>query len=58
MDGDGQLTSFDALVILRSSLGMVQLTVAEYKTADVDLDGDVNSSDALFVLRKSLGLIV
>ena len=56
MDGDGELTSFDALVILRHSLGMVQLTVAESKLADVDEDGDINSADALLVLRKSLGM--
>lgn len=56
VDGDGDVTSADALSILRASSGLSTLSAAEVKAADVDGDGDATSSDALQVLRYSSGL--
>ena len=56
VDGDGDVTSADALAILRASSGLSTLTAAQTTAADVDGDGDATSSDALQVLRYSSGL--
>ncbi len=53
VDGDGSLSSHDALLILRGSSGMAKLTDDQILFADVDGDGEVTSSDALSVLRQS-----
>lgn len=53
VNGDGTLSSHDALIILRGSSGMINLTEEEMQYADVDGDGQVTSSDALYVLRQS-----
>ena len=52
VDGDGQITSADALVILRMSVGTEAENLA---LADVDGDGQITSADALAVLRTSAG---
>ena len=51
-DGDGKITSSDALMILRAS---VSLESVPFKIGDVDEDGKITSSDALAVLRHSVG---
>ena len=55
LDDDGEITSSDALIILRASLGMTTLDTDHARRADVDGDGDVTSADALAVLRFSVG---
>lgn len=51
---DGEITSDDALLILRHAMGTSILE----DTAEMDINGDgiVNASDALLVLRVALGL--
>ena len=56
MDGDGTITSGDALNILRASVQLNDLTPEQFKLADIDNDGTLTSSDALSVLRASVGL--
>ena len=56
VDGDGNITSADALTILRASAGLSSLSPEQTKLADVDGDGNVTSADALLVLRHSAGL--
>ena len=56
VDGDGDVTSNDALLILRSSLELDTLTDDQKAAADLDGDGDITSNDALIALRISLGL--
>lgn len=51
-DGDGNITSSDALMILRAS---VSLESVPSEIGDVDEDGKITSSDALMVLRHSVG---
>lgn len=56
VDGDGAITANDALAILRSSVGMANLTPVQNKLADVDGDGQITANDALAVLRYSVGM--
>ena len=56
VDGDGNITSADALSILRTSAGLSSLSPEQTKLADVDGDGNITSADALAVLRHSAGL--
>lgn len=56
VSGDGAVTSEDALLILRHSVGLALLTGDALTLADVDGSNDVTSSDALEVLRYSLGI--
>ena len=54
VDGDEDLTSNDALIILRASLAMIELaTERQQKAADFDHDGAITSNDAINVLRDS-----
>ena len=56
IDGDGTVTSNDALDVLRASVGAADLTPDQKKLADVDGDGELTSNDALAMLRYSVGL--
>ena len=60
-DGDGRLTSADARLALRASVGLkepgdVEKDSAAYLACDVDGDGKVTSADARLILRASVGL--
>ena len=55
LDDDGQTTSQDALIILRSIVGLEQLNQYEYALADADFNFTVDSLDALEVLKISVG---
>ena len=61
VDGDGKLTSADARLALRASVGLtdkgdVEKDSAGYLACDVDGDGKVTSADARLILRASVGL--
>lgn len=56
LDGDGDITASDALLILRSSAGMESFTPEQITLGDVDGDGDITANDALAVLRYSAGV--
>lgn len=55
VNGNGKINSTDALLILQSATGVVNLTDNQKKLADVNGDGKVNSSDALQVLFYATG---
>ena len=55
--GDGQVTSADALLILRYAFGdSAAIPAANLPNCDMNGDGLVNSADALIVLRQTMGL--
>ena len=56
IDLDGQVTSADALLLLRHSSGLTTLTVGNLQGADVNQDKAYDSADALLILRFSAGL--
>lgn len=52
-DGDGQVSSSDALLVLQAAGGKATITGDNAIAADVDRDGKVDASDALAVLQYS-----
>lgn len=56
LDGDGDITSADSLLILRASVMLEDFSETKNKLADVDGDGRITSADALEVLRYSVKL--
>ena len=57
IDFDGNITANDALLILRSSVGLETFTTKQSALADIDSDNTITSNDALAVLRFSVGLV-
>lgn len=55
-DGDGEVTSSDARLILRFAVGLETLSEKNQKLADLNGDGEVDTSDARLALRKSVNL--
>ena len=55
IDYDEKITSADALLVLRASVGLENFDKTEKKLADVNIDNSVDSYDALNILRKSVG---
>ena len=55
VDRDGQVTSADALLVLRFSLGLIN-GLPDMEAADVNHDGSIDSTDALMILRLALGV--
>ena len=59
VDGDGKLTSADARLALRASVGLeadIKPGTDAYLAADADGDGKITSADARLILRASVGL--
>lgn len=54
VNGDGRITSVDALIILRSVVKSRVLSAEEQIPADVDKSGSVTAVDALLVLQFSV----
>lgn len=54
---DGKINSADALLVLQSSVGSINLDSEKKTLADVNRDGKVNSADALKILQFSVGSI-
>lgn len=56
-DGDGILTTADALTVLRMSLGIIGTPAdgsLDFSVCDVDGDGEITSVDALFIIRSAM----
>ena len=56
VDADAAISSADARLALRGSVGLETLTADFIMRADVDANGAVESSDARTILRTSVGL--
>lgn len=55
-DMNGTVDSNDALMILKNSVGIIELTDQQKKLSDVDGDGNVTSNDAMTVLKMTVGI--
>ncbi len=53
INGDGKINSFDALLALRNSVQLNELTEEQAAAADINSDSIVNSHDALLILQIS-----
>ena len=56
IDQDGKVTSADARLALRHSVGLEKLNDKQIKYGDVDGDGKITSADAREISRISVGL--
>lgn len=56
VDGNGKLSYNDALLVLRASIKLVDLTAEQKLLGDFDGNGILNYNDALAILRASIGL--
>ncbi|MBQ6819266.1 MAG: InlB B-repeat-containing protein [Clostridia bacterium] len=57
VDGDTKVTAADALEVLKSVVGKVTLTEAQFTAADTDGNGKADATDALNILKKVVGKI-
>ncbi len=55
INADGQINSYDALLVLKHSVGNESEDFV-FENADVNGDSQINSADALTILRVSVGL--
>lgn len=56
LDEDNEITSNDALIILKSITDSITLNSVQNKNADVNGDGEITSLDALIVLQQIVGI--
>ncbi|MBO6060782.1 MAG: hypothetical protein J6P98_01515, partial [Clostridia bacterium] len=56
-NGDGFVNAVDALLVLRASMGLAQLSEEASTACDVDGSGNTDAADALIIMRFALGLI-
>ena len=56
VDGDGSVTSADALAILNAVTGSAEFSDSQKILADLDSDGQITAADALIVLQMVVGL--
>lgn len=57
VNGDGQINSSDALLVLQHAVKKITLTDNAFTAADTNKDKQLNSSDALKILQFSVGKI-
>ncbi len=57
INGDGEITSGDALNILQAVTNITELTDEQKELADLDSDGEITSTDALIVLQAVVGTV-
>lgn len=57
LNGDGEINSADAQLILQYSIDLISLSSDQLLVADVNKDGFINSADAQLILQYSIGLI-
>lgn len=54
VDGDGVVTTFDALCAMCAALDLLDLNNAHLKACDIDGNGKISTDDAVKILRKAL----
>ncbi|MDR0852069.1 MAG: dockerin type I repeat-containing protein [Clostridiales Family XIII bacterium] len=56
LDGDGGVTAYEAVLLVRYITGLEELTPDQIAAADMDGDGFLTIMDAVLLLRKVVGL--
>ena len=56
-NGDGEVKTLDAAIVLRYVVGLISLTEEQLRAVDVDGRPGVKSSDAAVILRYAVGLV-
>ena len=57
LDGDGEVTAADAVLLARYLADLIELDEKQLKAADVDDDGEITSADSVILARFLAGLI-
>ena len=57
VNGDGYIDAADALLCLRTSVGLIMLTPEQEAAADVNHDGLIDAGYAILILRYDARLI-
>ena len=57
VDGDGEVTVTDALMVLQHSVGKITLADSVLKNADVDGEAGITVADALAILQASVNKV-
>ncbi|MBQ8228725.1 MAG: dockerin type I repeat-containing protein [Clostridia bacterium] len=57
LNDDNKINSSDALLVLQSATGIINLTQEQKSFADVNKDGKINAGDALLILQFATNLI-
>lgn len=57
IDQNGVVQVIDAVLALRYSMGLIDLSDIQLLAGDVDLNGSVNTTDALLIMRYAMGVI-
>ncbi len=56
VDGDGSITTGDALILLRSLVGLPIVATAVLANGDANCDGQVSAADAQLILQLDVGI--
>lgn len=54
---DGKVDAGDAILTLRISVGLLELSKEQLYLADLDEDGEISANDAYIILEKVIGLL-
>jgi len=57
VNGDTEINTSDALLVLQKVVGKISLTEREETLADVDFDGEITTNDALLIVQYNVGKI-
>lgn len=56
LNGDGVVSVYETIMVLRSAMGLITLSEEAIQYADVDIDGRITVADAVMILRFSMGI--
>ena len=57
IDEDGTVTVADAILAMRYTIGMIDLSSKQKLAGDANRDGSIDVADALLIMRHALGII-
>lgn len=57
ISGDGEVTAYDASLVLQHVVGLIELSPDAKEAADVTNDGTISALDAALILQYTVGLI-
>lgn len=57
VNGDGKINTLDAMLTLRTAVGIENLDASQKVRADIDGNNKINTMDAMLILRRAVGLL-
>ena len=56
VNGSGAVDVADAVIVMRASMGLIELTEQQFAAGDINGDGQINITDAVTLLRMAMGI--